>query len=272
VFHASEYPTNMNPTTYSIVIPVHNEAENLSGAFSSFITWVNTRGGAVFGGLRNLEIIFAEDGSTDGTQALLHRVSREFHCEVRILHAKDRLGKGGGFKNGFLHARNDVVILYDCDLSVSPGQLGKLIRKMEEGHDIVIGSRNAPGSKILSFPPFVRFIYGKALYLLAKFLFFIPFKETQCGFKAFNRRRVKPVINQMVLSGWLFDLELLLRAHYHKFRIKEIPVVYKYFKTSKIHNIKDPINVVLDLVNLRARILPYYLILPEWFKRIFRKR
>ncbi len=262
----------MTPTTYSIVIPVHNEAKNLSGPFSAFITWMNTNGGAVFGSLDNVEIIFAEDGSTDGTQALLRRVTRQFHCSVQVLHCMKRLGKGGGFKNGFYHARNDIVILYDSDLSVSPDQLKHLIRKMDEGYDIVIGSRNAPGSRILSFPPYIRFVYGKVLYLLAKFLFFIPFKETQCGFKAFNRRRITPVINQMVLTGWLFDLELLLRAYYSKFKIKEIPIVYRYFKASKIHNIKDPIKVIVDLVNLRARILHYYLILPDWSKRFLEKK
>lgn len=262
----------MNPTTYSIVIPVHNEAKNLSGPFPAFIQWVNSRGGAVFGSLQNVEIVFAEDGSTDGTQTLLHKLAGEFHCGVQILHAQARLGKGGGFKKGFLRSRNDIVILYDSDLSVSPDQLEKLLRKMDDGFDIVIGARNAPGSKILSFPPLLRFVYGKVLYLLAKFLFFIPFKETQCGFKAFNRRRVAPVIRQMVLSGWLFDLELLLRAYYYKFKIKEIPVIYRYFKVSKIHNVKDPVKVIFDLVNLRARILPYYLILPVWFRRLFRKR
>ncbi|MEX2680163.1 MAG: glycosyltransferase [Candidatus Sigynarchaeota archaeon] len=260
----------MSPTTYSLVIPVHNEVKNLSGPFSSFIKWLNTNGSAVFGGLENVEIIFAEDGSTDGTQAVLRRVARKFQCKVKVLNSDKRLGKGGGFKNGFLHAQNDIVILYDTDLSVSPVQLKHLIQKMEEGYDIVIGSRNAPESRILSFPPFTRFVYGKVLYVLAKLLFFIPFKETQCGFKAFRRRRVAPIIRQLVLSGWLFDLELLLRAHYNKFNIKEIPVVYRYFKASNIHNIKDPIKVFLDLINLRARILHYYLILPGWFRRLFK--
>lgn len=261
----------MTPTTFTIIIPVHNEAENLAGPFSSFIKWMNTRGEVVFGGLQNVEILFAEDGSTDHTLSLLHARAREFHCDVRIIHSAKRLGKGGGFKNGFLQARNDVVILYDSDLSVSPDQLSTLKHKMETGCDIVIGARNAAGSRIVSFPTFIRFFYGKVLYLLAKFLFFIPFKETQCGFKAFKRRRVEPVIRELALSGWLFDLELLLRAHYHRFKIEEIPVVYKYFKTSKIHNIKDPIQVVLDLLILRAKILPYYLILPTWFKRLFKK-
>jgi glycosyltransferase involved in cell wall biosynthesis len=261
----------MNPITYSIVIPVHNEFKNLSGSFLAFVKWLNTRGRAVFGDLDNVEVIFAEDGSTDGTPRLLREIAKQFHCSVQILHDSKRLGKGGGFKAGFLHARNDVVILYDSDLSVSPNQLKKLIRKMDEGFDIVIGSRNAPGSRILSFPPYVRFVYGKVLYLLAKFLFFIPFKETQCGFKAFNRRRITPVIKQMVLTGWLFDLELILRAYFYKFTIAEIPVVYTYFKASNIHNIKDPIRILVDLLKLRANILHYYLIPPIWFRKIFRR-
>ncbi len=262
----------MTPTTYSIVIPVHNEMKNLSGPFSVFITWMNTNGGAVFGGLDNVEIIFAEDGSTDGTPILLRRISRQFICPVQILHSPWRLGKGGGFKNGFLHARNDIVILYDCDLSVSPDQFNNLIQKMRAGHDIVIGARNAPGSRILSFPPLIRFSLGKVLYVLAKLLFFIPFKETQCGFKAFHRRRTTPLIREMVLTGWLFDLELLLRAYYFKYNIAEIPVIYRYFKVSKIHNIKDALKIFFDLMRLRANILNYYLILPTWARRIFSKR
>nr|MDO8084615.1 glycosyltransferase [Candidatus Sigynarchaeum springense] len=261
----------MNRPTYSIVIPVHNEAENLSGPFSSFIEWMNTKGGDVFGGLDNVEIIFAEDGSTDGTQVLLRCIAPKFLCKVQVLNCEKRLGKGGGFKNGFLHSRNDIVILYDADISVSPGQLENLARKMDEGYDIVIGSRNAPGSRFLSFPQFTRFVYGKVLYILAKLLFFIPFKETQCGFKAFRRRRVAPIMHQLVLSGWLFDLELLLRAYYNNYNIKEIPVVYRFFKVSKIRNIKDPVQVFFDLIRLRARILHYYLILPEWGRKFLKK-
>ena len=76
----------------------------------------------------------------------------------------------------------------------------------------------------------------------------------------------------MVLTGWLFDLELLLRAYYYKFNIAEIPVTYTYFKVSKLHNIKDSIKVFFDLMRLRANILHYYLILPTWSRKIFSKR
>jgi glycosyltransferase involved in cell wall biosynthesis len=259
----------MRTTSYSIVIPVHNEAVNLSGPFATFINWVNVHGPGVFGGLDNVEVVFAEDGSTDGTFAVLQRISRRFKCKVQIVHSEKRLGKGGGFKNGFFKAKNDVVILYDSDQSVSPNQLENLVEKMKEGHEIVIGCRNAPNSKILSFPPFIRYVYGKILYLLAKFLFFIPFKETQCGFKAFNRRRITPIIKEMVITGWLFDLEILLRAFYWNYNVSEIPVIYRFYKTSKIHTIKDPIKVLGDLINLRARILHYYLILPAWSRKLF---
>ncbi len=229
---------------------------------------MRAHGSDVFGTLDRTEVVFAEDGSNDGSPLVLEHISRQLPCPVQIVHSDARLGKGGGFTNGFKHAKGEFVILYDCDVSVSPDQLGNLVEKIREGYDIVIGCRNAPGSKILTYPTFTRLVYGKVLYVLAKILFFIPFKETQCGFKIFRKKRVLPIIKDLKLSGWLFDLELLLRAYHDHFKIAEISVVYQYLKESNIHNIKDPLLVIYDLILLRAKILHYYLILPRWGMKI----
>lgn len=237
---------------------MHNEAANLAGSFSRFVAWFEEHGAGVFGSTGNVEVIFAEDGSTDDTVSLLRDIAGRLACPVSVLHSKRRLGKGGGFKNGFLHARGSIVILYDVDLSVSPDQLVNLVRGMDAGADIVIGCRNDPRSAILSRPTLIRLAYARVLYLLAKMLFFsLPAGETQCGFKAFNRERFLPLVSGMQLTGWLFDLELLLKASTIGFKIIEIPVRYTYLKSSQIHNVKDPIRVFVELLRLRTRVLPF---------------
>lgn len=243
---------------YSIVIPVYNEAENLRHDFSTFIEWIN-------GFLQRkpelkneIEVIFAEDGSTDGSYNILKKIQARFECPVKVLHNVDRLGKGGGFRKGFLAAEGSVVILYDCDMAVSPDQIPHLIESIEKGYQIVIASRKHKSTRFLNFPTFTRFVYGQLGYAIAKFLFDFPIQETQCGFKAFKRNSMLPLIKKLDITGWIFDLELILRASLNNLSMLEIPVNYRYVKKSRIHLIFDPIKILYDLFRLRLCVLRNY--------------
>jgi len=246
----------------SIIIPVYNEADNLRGDFIKFITWLNHFSKKMRGLDEEIELVFAEDGSTDGSYRILQELKKSFDCPVTIVHSSKRLGKGGGFCNGVSAARGQVVILYDCDMAVSPNQIPRLLEKIEEGYDIVIGSRKHKATRLIHYPTFIRFLYGQIGYIIGKTLFYIPLKETQCGFKAFKRSKLLPLCKILKTTGWLFDFELLLRSFYNGLSIVEIPIDFRYIKKTRIHIIFDPIKMFLDLMRLRLCTLKYYPMLP----------
>jgi glycosyltransferase involved in cell wall biosynthesis len=202
--------------------------------------------------LDDVEILFAEDGSTDGSyKLLLDQKSSHSDLNIRIIHDDKRKGKGGGFQEAFLEAAGEIVILSDADLAVSPGQIGILIDQIDAGYDIAIGSRSHPKTQNASRMSFVRFIYARIGALLARLLFYMPFTDTQCGFKAFRKRKTRNLVESLVSRGWFFDFELIVRALHGNLAIKEIPVRYRYQEKSKMRLIQDPLHMLVELYRLR---------------------
>lgn len=251
---------------YSIVIPVYNEEETLRSRFHAFISWLEGHVSRNPASRAEIEVIFAEDGSTDRSLPLLEKIKEKMPVATRIVHSDKRLGKGGGFRRGFLEARGRFVVQYDCDMAVPPSELPKLFATIEEGYDFAFGSRQHPRTRILNYPSFIRYVYGQVLYLFARFFFEYPFLETQCGFKIFDRKKFLPLVKTMKITGWVFELDLLLRANYHGLTFKEIPVIYKYIKESKINTVLDPIKIIIDILILRCKVLGYYPLGFPWKK------
>lgn len=253
----------------SIIIPVYNESSNLREDFPEFIKWINKYIQSRSHLQDKIEIIFSEDGSTDHTLDILNEIKGEISCPVKILHSKRRLGKGGGFKKGFMEARGKYVILYDCDLSVSPDQIENLITEIEKGYDIVIGSRKLKQSRWLNSPPVFRHLLGLVLGILGRsgIIFHVPFLDTQCGFKIFSKVTTKYYVKDLMIKGWIFDFEIVLRAYYSNLKIKEIPVVYKFKKDSKIKLPGDPIKIFYDLTRLRLKHLKFFFFSPGRHKK-----
>ena len=231
------------------------------GKFSKFITWINsfTKNNLEYG--KKIEIIFAEDGSTDNSYNILLSLKKKITCPIQIVHSSVRLGKGGGFFNGINSARGEIVVLYDCDMAVSPDQIPNLLDSFKPNVDIVIGSRKHKKTKILNYPTFSRYILGAISGLIVNLLFYIPVSETQCGFKAFRKKKILNIFRRMDVKGWFFDMELLLLSYYLGLSIVEIPVNYLYINPSKINQILDPIKIFFDILKMRLKSLAFYPVL-----------
>lgn len=236
----------------SLIIPIFNEAYNIRERIPRVYDWARNYTSTKKIGLKNVEILFAEDGSTDDSKKLLtDQKSHHPDLNIRVIHDDKRKGKGGGFQDAFFEAAGDIVILYDADLAVSPDQIGNLVDEINAGYDIAIGSRNHPKTKHVSRMSTARFSYAHIAALLARFLFYMPITDTQCGFKAFRKRRTRILVKSMVSRGWFFDFELIVRALNGKLAINEIPVRYHYQKKSKIGLVNAPIQMLGELIHLR---------------------
>src|SRR3989344_60185 len=130
----------------SIVVPVFNEEESLGAFYKELVQKV----------LQleiDFEVIFVDDGSTDGSLSILKKLEEE-NKNIRIFSFRKNKGKAEALTLGFQKAKGDLIVTLDADLQDRPEEIGKLIRKQKEGFDLVSGWRkNRKDSKLLiNFP------------------------------------------------------------------------------------------------------------------------
>src|SRR5688572_30267022 len=169
------------------------------------------------------EFVIVDDGSADGTPAL----ARELFAETpraRVLEKKPNRGKGSAIKAGMLAARGEYVHFCDADLSTPPEELDKFWRWVDEGYDIVIGSRKMEGANITRHQPLWRESLGKVFTWLTNRLATRGISDVTCGFKLFTREAAHDLFARSRIPDWSFDAEVLFISQRRGYSIKEVPV------------------------------------------------
>ncbi len=164
----------------SLVIPVFNEAENLQELCQELVTALEKFG-------RPFEIIFIDDGSTDASWAVLQDLQREEH-RVKLIRLRRNFGQTAALAAGFDYARGDIIISLDADLQNDPNDIPLLIRKIEEGHDIVSGWRRSRRDRFFS-----RRLPSIIANRLISWLTHVRLHDYGCTLKAFRREVIKNV-------------------------------------------------------------------------------
>jgi dolichyl-phosphate beta-glucosyltransferase len=223
----------------SVVIPVHNEADHISGLLEAF---------SVFTGL---ELIVAEDASTDGTQNIV----QEFAARNKnvVLSSCDTLtGKGAAVKRGLKLAKGDVLGFIDGDESIHPKELMRVAATIDDGADLAVGSRDLRNSVIVRPQPLSRRVSGSIYSLLARALLDTHIKDFQCGCKVFRR----DVWNSLTLTcdGFAFDTELIAKAHEKGFVIIEVPITWSNQSNSKVRISRDVLPMLKCILKTRAQV------------------
>ena len=198
------------------------------------------------------EIIIAEDGCSDETVKVAADISN--NCsKVVHLHSDYRLGKGLALKRALKTSKGQVLVFMDADLATSLDHLHDVVKFVESGYDIVIGSRHVKGSHVRR--PLSRGIASRAYNLLVKLLFWDNVSDHQCGFKGFNHQALKGVIDEVTENGFVFDTELIVRMKKRGLRIIEIPVKWAEpeDRIPKFNLLADGIKMGLKLVKLRFK-------------------
>ena len=198
---------------------------------------------------KDIEIIVSADGSTDSTCDIVKTLTKN-HKNITLLESEKRLGKGGGFKNGFKHSTGDVIVFADGDSSASPSEINKLIKYLSY-FDVVIGSRGLKDSEVLIGQPVVRKFSSQIFKLLIRVLFNLPFTDTQCGYKVFKRSVLEKIIDSVVCNSWNIDVELLYRIRDMNFSIKEVPIKWANSRKTHFNLFTDAPKMFIDVMKLR---------------------
>ncbi|MEK7472741.1 MAG: dolichyl-phosphate beta-glucosyltransferase [Patescibacteria group bacterium] len=233
----------------SIIIPSFNEENNIrTGSLSGIVDYLNQQ-------KYRWEIIVVDDGSSDKTAELAEKFAKN-HKNVVVLREPHR-GKGGTVIAGMLKANGDVVIFDDMDQATPIDQLEKILPKFSNGYDIVIGSRVGREGA-----PLIRKTMALGFSILRNLVLRLPYKDTQCGFKAFKKKasneifkRLQIFNQQQAQSGASvsagFDLEILYVARKLKLKVAEVPVVWHHKEGTKVNPIKDSWEGLRDLMKVR---------------------
>lgn len=201
----------------SIIVPAYNEAETLKRNIKIISNGISRI-------LNNYEIIIAEDGSTDETTKIVMEIANE-NPKVIHLHSSQRLGKGLALKRAIKASEGEIITFMDADLATNLMNLIQLLKSIEGGYGITIGSRYVKGSYVER--PLTRTIASRAYNLLVNLLFEDGIQDHQCGFKAFSRQALESIIDDVKSNGFFFDTELIVKARWKGFLITEIPVRWR---------------------------------------------
>lgn len=200
-----------------IVTPTYNEKDNLP----RFID-------AVRSAWPDADLMVVDDNSPDGTGAIADAIAAK-DDHVKVMHRPGKLGLGTAYTQAFkqgLAEGYDRFFEMDADLSHDVRYLPDFIAALDEGADVVIGSRNIPGGGVEGWGMGRHFI-SKGGSLYSRTILGLPVKDLTSGYKAFTRRALEAIdIDSVHSNGYSFQIEMTYRALRKGMRVKEVPIVF----------------------------------------------
>jgi dolichyl-phosphate beta-glucosyltransferase len=225
----------------SVVVPAFNEARRILPSLEQIFPFMEARH-------PDYEVVVVDDGSTDETVALVRRHFGQ-RPQLRIASYAVNRGKGYAVRYGAEQATGEVVLFTDADLSTPIEEIDKLLPYIEEGYDLVMGTRAHPAADVRIRQPFYREYGGKMFNVLIRLLLLKGFHDTQCGFKIFRRASVLPILSRQRVDRFAFDVELVYLAQAAGLRIADVPVVWMNSPESKM-GLRGIIGAVLDVLRI----------------------
>ena len=242
----------MSQPYLSVIIPSYNELKNLKrNVLNEVVEYLKKQD-------YTWEVILSDDGSTDGTTQKLQEFAKKYD-HVRVLE-NVHAGKGPTVQSGMLAAKGEWRLFTDFDQSTPLSEIEKLFSAAAEGHEIVIGSREAAGAK-RDEEPWYRHLMGRGFNLIVQALAIPGILDTQCGFKLFSGESSEILFSNLVIYGrqkerndaftGAFDVEALYLANKYGFSIKEVPIFWYHHETDRVSPVKDSLRMLIDIIKIR---------------------
>jgi dolichyl-phosphate beta-glucosyltransferase len=241
----------MTSATVSIVFPAYNEEGRLPRLLHILETTAERDLSAV--GLRLLEAVVVDDGSTDGTVAAIRAAARDMPLLRPVALGAPNTGKGAAVAAGVRAARGELTLIADVDLSTPLDQIGALHDRLQNGAHIAIGSRALRPELELNKPRHRQFL-GRRFNQLSRSLTGLPHRDTQCGFKLLPTALARDLLAEQIVPRYAFDVELLMRARAAGLSVAEVPVLYVHDRDSRVTLVGASARMATDVVRLAYRL------------------
>jgi dolichyl-phosphate beta-glucosyltransferase len=229
----------------SIVIPAYNEAQRIVPTLRAIHRFLTHNGVPA-------EILVVDDGSRDETFRIVESLRGEVP-NLRALQNQVNRGKGFSIRRGFLESAGRRVLLTDADLSTPIEEIDKLDAAMNRGFAGAIGSRAVDRSTVELPQGWLRQAMGKSFNQVMRGLTGLPFKDTQCGFKLFDRASFDPVFRAARVDRFSYDVEVLILARRRGLAVAEIPVLWRNSPQSRVRIVRDSARMLWDILCVTAR-------------------
>ena len=201
-----------------VIIPTYNERENISAMIDK-----------VFSLPEAFDLLVIDDGSPDGTAAIVRSRQAEFPERLHLLERAGKLGLGTAYLTGFdwaLRRDYDCVCVMDCDFSHNPDDLVQLVRKAAEGYDVVVGSRYVKGVNVVNWPMSRLLMSWFASYYV-RIVTRMPLHDATAGFVCYTRRALETIdLDAVRMNGYGFQIEMKYTAWRLGLRIAEVPIIF----------------------------------------------
>lgn len=233
----------------SIVIPAYNEVDNLKkGSLEQVNNYFKDKE-------YRYEVLVVDDGSSDETVEVVKKkiVGFKNFRLIEMSHA----GKALTVMNGLLLTEGEYAVFTDMDQATPINQIEKVLPKFKQGFDIVIGARSGRKGA-----PFIRKLSAWGFSMIRNIFLGLPFIDTQCGFKAFNRRSIELIFPELIkrweakkISGVAvnagFDVEMLFVARKKGLKIADVAVEWQYVESERVPFLKNAFEATVDVLNIR---------------------
>ncbi len=229
--------------TYSFVVPAYNESVRLRPTLDEILRYTQEMNW-------DTEILVVNDGSTDDTAQIIRGYGKR-HPQVLLLENPGNRGKGQSVRNGMLHARGDICLFMDADLSCPMTEAQKLFDAIAQGADVAIGSRWLRAEMQTERQPLYRQVFGRIFNLVLRLFLGLHFADTQCGFKAFRRDAAQHIFPLQKIERWGFDPEILFLARRAGLRVDEIPVLWAHSEGTRLHPFRDGLRMFAEVLRIR---------------------
>jgi glycosyltransferase involved in cell wall biosynthesis len=221
---------------------VQNEEERIQSCIQRLLSYCTEKEW-------DFELIIVQDDGTDNTSSIVNRFSIS-ESRVKMLNLPTRLGKGGSIISAALTCNMKEYITYmDVDLSADPSELERLLPYIRN-YDVVIGSRILRGDLPAIKRPFYRSVLSNSYSKLFRLLFRIPIHDPQCGLKIFRKEVIPKLFEEVTITSFAFDTDLMVKAFAQGLRIKEVPINWTHGPASKIRIINEIRSMGLDLFSI----------------------
>ncbi len=226
-----------------LILPAFNERDVILSSISEATAYFQGRG------LR-YEIIVAADG-TDGTRELVREAAAGSPF-IRVIGSPERRGKGRGIREGVTCSNAAIVGFADADNKVPITELDKILPWLQQGYDLVIGSRTMAESAIDRRQPLYRRVGSRCFSLLYPLLVGLPgITDTQCGFKFFSRAAALELFGRQKIDGYMVDIEILALACHLGMRLRQVPIRWRDDHDSRL-GVRGALQDIVELVRIRS--------------------
>lgn len=201
-----------------VIIPTYNELENIQKIIAK-----------VFSLDGDFHLLVVDDGSPDGTAAIVKSLQAKYQGKLHIEERKGKLGLGTayihGFKWGIKHDY-DYLFEMDADFSHNPDDLLKLYAACKEGADVAIGSRYKTGVNVVNWPMGrVLMSYYASVYV--RRITGMPFRDSTAGFKCYKKNVLQSIdLDKIRFKGYAFQIEMKFTAWKMGFKVVEVPIIF----------------------------------------------